>query len=88
MPADPLSLDEHRVLGKRLHQMYVLAIRDHTDLARSYGPGSRIARQADKVATDLGELRSLLDDRLLRDHGTRSDVGSEITRVYYPSSSS
>jgi hypothetical protein len=76
----PLSLDDHRLLGRELYEIRIFATsRLSVDLSNRYGTSKRVSRLAHRLHVDLDALRCELDSQLARDHPDDFDP-----RVYYP----
>lgn len=73
----PLSLDEHRQLGLELSEMRNRMVTLAVDLSGRYRQ-TRSPRRALRAQAALDDLRSELDNQLLRDHPDDFEP-----RVYY-----
>lgn len=78
-PRGSLTLDEHRVLGGELAVLNHRLTDRAVQLSRRYGANSKPSRRAHSLLHALNDLRSQLDDQLLRDHSDHFEP-----QIYYP----
>lgn len=65
----PLTLDEHRELGRQLQEMHNLLVRAHVKLANGYPANSKVVNRVARATQALDSLRSELDEQALTDVG-------------------
>jgi len=79
MPRQPMTLVEHRELGGVLLMIRGTLLRAYVELSDRYGATSKAGRTSDRALRAVDDLRSALDEQLVRDLPTDLDA-----TVYYP----
>ena len=75
----PLTIEEHRRLGRQLADAFAALQAAHVELANRYGKAFRLSRRAAAAEAAVDAMRSAADDQASRDLGDAFDP-----RLYYP----
>jgi hypothetical protein len=88
----PLTLAEHRLLGAQLHSIRQYLVSASVRLSNAYPVSGKSVRRIDKACRALDELRSEMENHLVRDRlrwwgDDRAALDRLGLSVYYPATS-
>jgi len=75
----PLTIEEHRHFGRRLHEIYTDTLYISVEIAGRLGKSKSLPKHLARAVKHLSQARSWLDDVLYR-----ADPDNFDTHVYYP----